>query len=72
LQGQIPASFAHSPYLLSDESPDKNARELWWMNQEFSSVIIIIIIIIIPPRFSILIYNLGMKSRSFGDRSSET
>jgi hypothetical protein len=38
--------------LLPDDSAGRIARELWWMNQEFSSVDII------PPWFSMLTYHL--------------
>jgi hypothetical protein len=34
-------SFAHSPCLLPDDSAGRDAEELWWTNQEFSSVDII-------------------------------
>jgi hypothetical protein len=43
--------------LLLDDSAGRIARELWWMNQEFSPLDII------PPWFSMLIY-LGMNNRS--------
>jgi hypothetical protein len=45
--------FACYSCLLPDDSADRNAKELWWMNQEFSSVDII------PAWFSMLIYHLG-------------
>jgi hypothetical protein len=43
--------------LLLDVSIGRVARELWWTNQESSPVDII------PPRFSMLIYHLGMNNR---------
>jgi hypothetical protein len=39
--------------LLLDASAGRIARELWWMNQNFSPVDII------PPWFSMLMYHLG-------------
>jgi hypothetical protein len=42
------------------------ARELWWMNQEFSPADII------PLWFSMLIYPWGMNNRPVGGHSSET
>jgi hypothetical protein len=41
------------------------ARELWWMNEEFSPTIII------PPWFFMPIYHLGMNNRPVGGRRSE-
>jgi hypothetical protein len=41
------------PALLLDDSACRIFKELWWINQEFSSVDII------PPWFSMLIYHLG-------------
>jgi hypothetical protein len=41
------------------------ARELWWMNQEFSPVSII------PPWFSAHIYHLGVNNKPVGGCSSE-
>jgi hypothetical protein len=49
-------SLARSSCFLPDGSADVIARELWWMNQEFSYVDIII-----PPWFSMFIYHLGNK-----------
>jgi hypothetical protein len=45
-------SFAHSSCLLPDDSAGRIVRDLWWMDQEFSSVDFI------PPWFSMLIYHL--------------
>jgi hypothetical protein len=56
-QGRILIPFAQSLRLLPDSITGRIARELWWMNQEFSSVNIIIIIT--PPRFSMLILSPG-------------
>jgi hypothetical protein len=52
LQGQIIIRFAHSSYLLLDGSAGRNARELCWTSNKFSSVDII------SPRFSMLTYHL--------------
>jgi hypothetical protein len=41
------------------------ARELWWMNGEFS------LVNIIPPLFSMFIYHWGMNNRPVVGCSSE-
>jgi hypothetical protein len=45
--------LACSSCLLPDDSAGRIARELWWMNQEFSSVNFM------PPWFSMLMYHPG-------------
>jgi hypothetical protein len=53
-QGQILIPFTHFAFLIPDDMAGKITRELWCMNQLFSSVDIII-----PPWFFMLMYHLG-------------
>jgi hypothetical protein len=65
----VPNSFPLpiSPVLLLDDFAGRIARELWWMNQEFSPVDII------SPWFAMLIYITSqMNNMPVGGHSSET
>jgi hypothetical protein len=61
-------SFTLSSNLLPDGTAGRNARELWWNNQEFSSVDIF------SPWSSVLILHItwGINNRSIGGCSSVT